>query len=176
MSNLDQAELRQCFDAVRSGDRKAFAALYQELKIPVYSVIRRIVRTQPAAEDAMQEVFLKLLAEPPAPSVQNLRAWVFRMARNQALDALKKKQHAELTEDVPSGLPPMEQEIATRLDLEDALGRLDVAERELLVLHLTAGLTFREVAEITGSFLPSVYRQYRKALGRLRDFLNGGSQ
>lgn len=173
---MNQAELQQCFRATAGGDKQAFAVLYQELKVPVYTVIRRIVRTEATAEDVMQDVFLTLFTTPPGPSVQNLRAWVFRVARNRALDALKKQQHAELPEDIPSALPPVGEDVAVRLDLEDALGRLTVSERELVSLHLAAGLTFGEIAEITGRSVPALYRQYRKALTTLRTSLNGGNQ
>lgn len=160
-------------DQIRDGDREAFARLYHELKQPVYVIIRRIVRSEALAEDLMQDLFVKLFVSPPDPSVRNPRAWIFRMARNLAIDALRRQQPGALPEDTAAADPT--EAIHDRLDLETAIGRLSCHEREVLSLHLNAGLPFRTVAQIVGRSTPAVYRTYRRALGRLRDTLNGGT-
>ena len=169
---MEEKELQRHFAALRAGDKQAFAPIYEALRTPVYTVIYRITLSRAAAEDAMQDVFLKLFQEPPAPSVKNLRAWVFRVARNRALDTRRKKQAAELKEDTALWEEP---DTALRLDLERALARLAPAEREMLALHLTAGLTFREAAAVTGLSPSAAYRLYEKALRTLRSILNGGT-
>lgn len=171
---MDEAEWQILFDRVRSGDKEAFSELYRELKQPVYTICRRILQSGDAAEDVTHDVFVKLYASPPDASVKNIRAWIFRMARNQAIDTLRKYKHEDegaAPETAADVYPALE----LRLDLESAMQRLPQLQRDILTLHLNAQLSFRETAGIVGLSVPATYRNYRKALITLRDALNGGA-
>ena len=50
---------------VRHGNKDAFGKLYQDIKVPVYTIIWRIVRNTSVAEEIMQELFLKIYVSPP---------------------------------------------------------------------------------------------------------------
>ena len=154
-------------------DRSGFSRVYEELKQPVYTVCLRILNNRELAEDVCHDVFLKLYHCPPDSSVLKPRAWVFRMARNLAIDALRQKdnQRREPLEEIQAAYTP---DWDLRLDLEAALAALSVAEREAVTLHLNAELSFQEIAGITGTSLPSVYRTYRRGLKKLKVILNGG--
>lgn len=169
---MAETDLKRLFSQVREGDREAFAAIYGQLKQPVYTICCRITQSRETAEDVTHDVFVKLFVSPPEPSVENPRAWVFRMARNLAIDALRKSSHTE----PPGVLAGDEAErIHLRLDLEAAIGTLDSLERQVLALHINGGLNFRDTGAIVGLSLPAAYRTYRKALKKLRDELNGGA-
>jgi len=171
---MSEAELKEAFSGVRGGDTEAFARVYAELKQPVYTVIRRIVQSRELAEDVTQDVFVKLFVSPPDPSVKNLRAWIFRMAHNGAIDALRKKQEADLDGE----LPDPEDEIgrlALRMDMEAAIGSLPAPEREILSLRINGELGFREISSVAGMSVAAVYRKYRKAIHTLRELLSGGA-
>lgn len=71
------------------------------MKDPVFTVICRIMADRDAAEDIMQELFVKLYCAPPPSDVQNLRAWIFKMARNLAIDGVRKSKFHELPEETP---------------------------------------------------------------------------
>ena len=88
-----EINLQALFCRIANGDREAFSCVYQELKRPVYTICYRITGSKESAEDITHDVFVKLFMSPPAPSVQNIRAWIFRMARNLAIDALRKKAY-----------------------------------------------------------------------------------
>ena len=96
------------------------------------------------------------------------------MARNSAIDALRKKRTSEDIDDVELAAEDEIDACISKWDIEWAMARLSRAEREIVSLHLTAGLGFADIAEIVGRSLPSVYRTYRRALKTLRDYLNGG--
>lgn len=169
---MDNQQLTRLF--ARMPDREAFSEIYEILKQPVYTICLRILRNREAAEDVCHDLFVKLYLTPPEPSVHNLSAWVFRMARNLAIDALRRQQIRSadaLQDDEGSFCPDWD----TRLDLEAAIGSLTLREREVLTLHINAELTFSQIAAITGDSLPSVYRTYRRSLKRLRQILNGGT-
>ena len=77
---MNNNQLQSCFARLRRGDAEAFAAIYEDMKTPVYTVIYRAVGSHEAAEDIMQELFLRLFRTPPDIGVSNLRAYIFRAA------------------------------------------------------------------------------------------------
>lgn len=169
---MSGTELQKAFSAFRAGNRAAFTLIYSDLKQPVFVICRRIVLCTEDAEDLTQNVFLKLFQQPPDAAVQNPRAWVFQLARNLAIDALRRQrpEHPE-----PEVVPFRPEHIDLRLDLEDAIASLPCRQREILTLHLNAELTFREISRIVAQPLPTVYSHYRKALTALRTLLIGGN-
>ena len=168
---MTNEELRTCFDGIRAGDKRAFAAVYHDMKTPVYTVILRIVVSRETAEDVTQELFIRLWQSPPESSVQNLRAWIFRMARNLAIDERRRTRETAALEDTE--LSDAGRDLDAALDVERALAALSVEEREVVTLHLNAGLNFREISEVTVLSLPAVYRRYRRALKTLEKSLKG---
>ncbi len=158
-----------------NGDRAAFELLYNELKIPVFTVICRIVQNRTVAEDILHDVFMKVFDCPTKTVVKHPRAWIFKLARNAAIDELRKKRHTdcELMENY-CDLCNNEYWMDTRIDLEMALCKLSAQQREVLTLHLNADFSFQQIAKITDSSLSAVYRTYRKAISLLKSELNGG--
>ena len=170
---MAEMNLRELFARIQSRDREAFACVYQELKQPVYTICYRITQSRETAEDITHDVFVKLFRSPPDTSVNNIRAWIFQMARNLSIDALRKQSRiAEQSE--PIGTEDPYPPVHLRMDMDAALRNLSPEEREILTLHLNADLGFKEIASIVGLSLPATYRKYRKALKSLQDELNGG--
>ena len=167
---MTDEQLKQQLKTLESGDKTAFAAIYSELKTPVFTVLVRLTGDRTLSEDLLQEVFLRLYRQPP--KAEKPRAYVFRMARNLAIDALRQKR---LTEAIEEQQLYGEPDFGLKLDLERALAALTVEERQMVALHLSAGLTFREVAAIVERPLGTVLWRYRKAIEKLRILLDGGS-
>ncbi|MBQ8057561.1 MAG: sigma-70 family RNA polymerase sigma factor [Ruminococcus sp.] len=170
---MDNKELRECFDKIRKNNKDAFTLLYNEYKIPVYTVIYRIVNSKEVAEDITQEVFVKLFVSPPDSFIKKPRAWIFTVARNSAIDYLRKNKDTFIEEAILT-TPSVENEVINRLNIEDALQELSITEREIITLHLNAGLTFKEIATITKLSLPATFRRYKKGLQILKEKLSGG--
>lgn len=169
---MDNARLQEYLGMVRRGDTEAFAAIYTDLKTPVYIVIYRIVGCHESAEDIMQELFLRLFRQPPDQSVKNVRAYIFRAAHNMALDRLRRDRHVSLDELTEDSIAPTEaHELDTRLDIDAALRRLTDEERRIITLRLNAELTLAETAKIMGKSVASVHRTYNRALDALKQLL-----
>lgn len=169
-----EMKLKEYFLRIHNGDKEAFAHIYRELKQPVFTIVHRIVQSKETAEDITQDVFVKLFLSPPDSSVKNPRAWIFQMARNLSIDALRKKQSTDI-DDVQLAADDAFGNIDMRLDIESAIGKLSCIEREILSLHLNGELHFNEISRIVGLSVPAAYRKYRKALKSLRDFFDGGA-
>ena len=169
---MDNERLQEYFGMVRRGDTEAFAAIYTDLKTPVYTVIYRIVGYRESAEDVMQELFLCLFRQPPDPSVKNMRAYIFRAAHNMALDRLRRDRHVSLDGLAEDSIAPTEaRELDTRLDIDAAMRRLTDEERRVITLRINAELTLAETAKIMGKSVASVHRTYNRALDALKQLL-----
>lgn len=165
---------------LQGGDMTAFENIYSELSTPVFAIILRVTQNRQLSEDILQEVFIKLYkaaaAEGSSPfSARNPRAYIFQMAHNMALDALRKEPRHESLDELEQLPAPAAGDTELRLMLEEALSRLSAEERLIITLHINAGLKFREIAAITGSPIGTVLWRYNRALKRLRDTLNGGA-
>lgn len=172
---MQETDLKFQFQRLREGDQDAFVIIYHSLKQPVYTICWRIVQSKETAEDLTQDIFLKIYVSPPAASVRNERAWVFQMAHNASIDALRK--HRELPLDDAENMPQPEQfsSLEQSLDLEAAMSRLPDEHRQVLTLHLNAELSFLQIGQMMGLSLSAVYRIYRKAIKQLQQLLNGGA-
>ena len=167
---MTDERLKMLLQQLRNGDQRAFSHIYQEMKVPVFTVLVRMTGDRSLAEDLLQEVFLKIYQQPP--QVEKPRAYLFRMTRNLAVDVLRRSQPTEsLEEQEHLGIT---HDSDVKLDLEQAFSMLTLQERQLAALHLSAGLTFREVAAIVERPLGTVLWQYQKAIGKLRMMLDGG--
>ncbi|MBQ9079540.1 MAG: sigma-70 family RNA polymerase sigma factor [Clostridia bacterium] len=169
---MDNRQLQDLFAAVRGGDTEAFAAIYGDMKTPVYTVIYRIVGSHETAEDIMQELFLRLFRCPPESDVKNPRAYIFRAAHNMAIDHLRRDRTLPLDDAPPSAhSAKVTSALDARLDIETALRRLSDEERRVVILRLNADLTLRETADIMGRSIASVHRTYTRALKALKQQL-----
>ncbi len=166
--------LQQLMARVRAGDREAFGLVYQQLKDPVYTLCRRLLSDPQEAEDVTQDVFVKLFSSPPPEQVADVRAWVFRMARNRAVDYLRRSRPLALEDWVPDPRQDISG-LYIRLDLEQAMTGLDPEERLAVTLHLQVGLTFQQTAKALGLSVPAAYRRYRRGLKKLQKGMNGGA-
>ena len=89
------------------------------------------------------------------------------MARNLAIDALRKQSQTDTLEtvsDTAADLPDYDR----CLDLQSALHALPLPEREVIILHINGGLRFREIASIVSRPLGTVLWQYQHGLQNMR--------
>jgi RNA polymerase sigma-70 factor (ECF subfamily) len=125
-----------------------------------------------APEDVVQESFIKLMTQkiPPATLVP----WLYRVVRNGAISAARaarRRTRHETAAQKPAWFAPSE---GTGLDAKAAaaaLQTLPIEQRETIVAHLWGGLTFVQIAELTGSSSSTTHRWYDAGLSALRERL-----
>ena len=172
---MNNDELRIKFMAIREGDKSAFEELYNALQVPIYTIIFRITWDKSLSEDILQETFVKLFLSPPEPQIKNPRAYIFQMARNLAIDSLRKqKQDMPLNEIENIAHQPLDN-LPLRLEIDDALKTLPMQECQIVTLHIIGELKFREISKMMNMPLGTVLWKYQKALGKLRKMIVGGS-
>jgi RNA polymerase sigma-70 factor, ECF subfamily len=165
----EEAMSRRVTQAVRraqGGDRDALAFLYARYADNVYGYVRSIVHDPHEAEDVTQQVFAKLMRvigkyeEREVPFF----AWVLRVARNLAVDHLR-RQRAIPVEEVRIASPGSGDPAGGRplAELREALSQLPRDQREVLVLRHFAGLSPTEIATRTGRTEGSIHGLHHRA-------------
>jgi RNA polymerase sigma-70 factor (ECF subfamily) len=154
------------------------AGLYDRYAGPLYRYLLAMLSSEHDAEDALQEVFLAL-ARRPGGAIRDMRAYLFKTARHHAIQVLRKRRQREddPVRDGVSWVNPdacRPEDMTVALDIDRALRNLPAEQREVVVLHVTEGLTFREIAKLCGIPSNTASSRYRLALSRLREMLKGG--
>ncbi len=156
----------------------AFDAVRDEL----VSTLLYMLGNRDDAQDAAQDAFLKCWrARATLPDVQNVRAWIFRVALNTAKDlqrsAWNRRSRPFLGEeglmpapDSPTGQTLEDREALDRL--RQAITTLRDEEREVFLLRQNGELTYEQIAELRDSPVGTVKTQMRSALIKLRKVLN----
>lgn len=172
VTSMTDNELRELLSRLRKGDKNALSEIYDGLSAAIFTVALRITHDRALAEDAVQELFVKLIKSPPEKDLRKPRAYIFKAARNAALDILRKNPaHDDIEEhtDIPA---PRKADYS---DVTEALNSLPEQQRSIVVMHINAGLKFREIADITELPLGTVLWKYRKAIAAMREALDGGT-
>ena len=169
---MNNDELAGKLDAIRNGDRIAFEELYIDLRTPIFTVINRITWDKAVSEDILQEFFVKLFLSPPTPH-NNLRAYIFQIARNLAIDNVRKQTQKISLDDISEIAHRPLEDFQLKMDIDDALKSIPTQECEIVTLHIIGGLTFREIAEVLGIPSGTAKWKYQKAISRLQIIIQG---
>ena len=143
-----------------------------ELTPRLRAYLHVLVECPEIVEDALQEVFLKYLARGPASGSPSPDGWLFKVARNEALNALRSDLRRRRREQAVAATSsqvvedPSEEaarrEVVRRMDA--ALKCLALEHREPLYLSVAEGLSVREIAQQTGVSKSTVAIRVREAL------------
>ena len=172
---MNNNELAHKLNAIRNGDKIAFEELYNDLQTPIFTIINRITWDKTISEDILQEVFIKLFLSPPDPLIKNPRAYIFQIARNLAIDSVRKHTQSISLDEISETVPYPFDDFSLRIDIDDALKSIPAQECQIVTLHVIGELKFREISEIMAIPLSTVIWKYQKAIGKLKKILSGGS-
>jgi RNA polymerase sigma-70 factor (ECF subfamily) len=155
-------------------DENAMEEIFRRYSGPVYSVALRVLHDTGQAEDVLQEVFLQLWRNPTA-FVQDrgaLGAWLVVVARNRAIDLLRRRKPSDSVDDVVLASSINVADDAERNvmmeKVQRALAELPSEQRKSLELAYFEGLSHTEIASRTGDPLGTVKTRIRQALITLR--------
>jgi RNA polymerase sigma factor (sigma-70 family) len=156
----------------------AFEQLYRSGRDDVYAYVAGLLRDRSAAEDVTAAAFERAYRKRSRfdPRRGSPRAWVFGIARNAALDELRRRgRQAEMTveaADDAASTPELAERDERRLAVRIAIGRLAARDRELISLKFFAGLTNPEIATTLGISESNAGTRLHRAVAKLREVLN----
>jgi RNA polymerase sigma-70 factor (ECF subfamily) len=172
----DTDEAARWLHLAQSGDVAAFEALLRIHEIRVARTARRLLSNRQDAQDAAQEVFLRLHRnQRHIDCAGNLSGWLYRVTVNVCRDMLRRRKNVDSLDDSrliveSSAEADLVEEQQRRMVLE-ALGSLPEKERAALTLRDLEGLSTREVAGILGSSEATVRSQISAARLKIRKML-----
>jgi RNA polymerase sigma-70 factor (ECF subfamily) len=155
-------------------DENAMEDLFRRYSGAVYSVALRVLHDSGQAEDVLQEVFLQLWRDPTAFVQQrgSLGGWLVVVARNRAIDLLRRRKPTDSVEDVVLASSVNVAEEAERnttmQKVRQVIAGLPEEQQKTLQLAYFEGLSHSEIASRTGDPLGTVKTRIRQALISLR--------
>ena len=174
-------DLSNLLSRIAARDATAFAALYKQTNPKLYGVVARILTRGDAAADALQEVYVRIWEKAGEfdPHKGSPLAWMATIARNRALDEVRRVRPVSL-EDQPEGFEPAAEEIdplAARerseglAALVDCLKALDEEKRAIVLLAYYRGASREALAKRFGRPVPTIKTWLHRSLAQLRDCL-----
>ena len=175
----DKARLAELVARGREGDLGAMESLYEMFKGPVFGLVYRYAQNRAAAEDLLQDVFLKVFSHMKhVRDAATFPAWVFRIALNTAYSHLRQKR-AQTDKLVPlsdmegrieePGAEPVERDLQG--PLQEAIRTLAPRLQSVFILHDVQGYKHEEIALRLGCAVGTSKSQLFKARIKLREYL-----
>jgi RNA polymerase sigma-70 factor (ECF subfamily) len=183
-SNLLQASDESLVIQVARGNSAALEVLYDRYAPIVLGISLKVVGDQALAEDVLQETFWRVWQS--AGTYQSQRGpftgWLFRIARNLAIDAYRRRTvrphtiaPADGSDPIMDETPDPEADVAEQAQskmknrqIRKAMAALPLVQRQVIEMAYFYGMTRQEIAEATGEALGTIHTRARLALQKLR--------
>lgn len=178
---LTAAELVTLLAAVSRGDQAAFERLYAATRAKLYGVVLRILRRHDLADEVMQETYLKIWnsAGQFNPALASPITWMVTIARNRAIDIVRKRSEASLEEepeamdvaaDTPNPLAAREMSEELKRLLA-CVGHLEPERQKLVLLAYYNGLSREQLATRLNKPVNTIKTWLRRSLIAIRECL-----
>lgn len=159
-------------------DRKTVSDIVVERQGSLIRYARGIVGDSERAKDVVQDTFLKLCRQPWEEVKGHLVPWLFRVTRNNALDALRKEKRMSLYErpesaisTEPVGHRSNQEDVRqdTAGSLLDLVQQMPEKQREVILLKFQQDLSYKEISEVTGMSVSNVGYVMHHAIKDLKE-------
>jgi RNA polymerase sigma-70 factor, ECF subfamily len=183
LRNPQGSALTEAIRLVRQGDREAFALIHQNYSELVHRVCLRMLRDPAEAEDAAQDVFLRVFLKINTFRGESaFSSWLYRLTMNIVLMRFRRNKHhwtslgeCTVDEDDPGGEigapDPHLCGLSSWIDLQAAIDVLPDGYKAAFILHDVHGYGHKEIAAIFGYSVGNSRSQLHKARRRLRKLL-----
>jgi RNA polymerase sigma-70 factor (ECF subfamily) len=156
--------------------REQVGAAYDQYAEGLYRLALLITADPAVAEDAVQQVFGKLMAMAGGlEGVEGVEGYLRRAIRNESYRLVKAHVPEVVSEDFPALLEPIDARLESadqRRAIEGALRRLTPEQREMIHLKVYEGRTFQEIGQFLDIPLNTAASRYRYATEKLRELLS----
>lgn len=166
-------ELNDLLLNLKNGERRALVDIYEKTKRAVYSVAYGVLQNNAAAEDVMQETYIKICEKIDGYDGGKPLGWICAIAKNQALDVYRKNKRLVGLTDNGIGVNEedkdnVENNIMASNIIVTARKTLTKSEFMIVHLHLIGGLKHREISKLVGKAPSSVRWTYTEAIKKIK--------
>lgn len=163
---ISDNDCNRALKQLADGDMAALSVVYEYTARLIFSLAISLLGNREDAEDVLQDTMLEVSKSAKNYKVGKPKAWVLSIARNCAIDMLKKR--GPMSDGVePSSLDPE----LVKLELADILNILNDEEKQTVILHIYGGLSHKEISNMLGISLAAAQKKYRRALKKLKQIL-----
>jgi len=146
--------------------------LYQQYGQTLLLFAMAMTGDRARAQDAVHQVFLRMIESGNLRQVADAKAYVFTSVRNAVLNDAKTQQRTVALEEESAWFDPPHRDYAAELTLRRALCALSQDQRQVVVLHVWGELTFMQIAGILGISPNTAASRYRYAFAKLREAMS----
>ena len=174
---MDQKNEAEIVARVLKGDRQSYALLVDEYKSPIYNLAYRMTGNLEDADDLTQETFIRAYQYLwRYDTSKKFFTWLYTLALNLIRNHFKKNKYNKSSEELSANLladknPSPETELIETQEISVYLLRLEDESRALLIMKFYQGLTFEEIAQITGKSISAVKMRIYRGLEKLKELL-----
>jgi RNA polymerase sigma factor (sigma-70 family) len=176
--SLDENRL---INRLRQGDPSALQAVYVAYKDELFTAACFLLDDTSSAEDCLHDVFVTLASTASRIRItSSLKSYLFTCIANRARDMLRRRFRRDTSYGDGIDRPTPNEHPLIKMIREEqsrklviALDKLPESQREVIILHLHGGLTFKEIAEHSGQSMNTAQSRYRYGIEHLRNALGG---
>ena len=166
---------------LKRGDKEALRGIYEKYKDSLLTIAVSLLHDVGAAEDVLHDVFVSFAGVAGQLQLRSsLYSYLATSIANRVRDKFRrsKSQVLELSQVNPGSSNSVDPEQSAILSeesqlLTEALAKVPLEQREVIILRLKAGMRFKEIADLQGVSLGTVQARYKYGLDKLRTILNG---
>lgn len=174
---------RQLVETFRRGDKKAAAALFEQLRRPLFAYLYRLSGDRFVGEDLLQETLLTIHARIDSYNIEyEFMPWAYAVARNKFLE-FKRSQNrvtrlhlVSISACAEPGYEGFSSDSELSIDLKNILSELSEPIREAFILKHFQNLTFDKVAQLQEIPVPTAKSRVLFAIRKIREFLHRGEK
>lgn len=156
---------RAALRRIANGDEQGLETVYDRTARMIFALAYSITCHKQDAEDVLQETMVKIARNAHTYRGGSARAWILTVARNLALDTVRKRKDSVPLDDAEIAVPEPDTEL---LDIRTLLQHLDEDEKQILTMRLYAELPYTEIAAILNITVAAAQKRYQRVIGKLR--------
>ncbi|MCD8120391.1 MAG: RNA polymerase sigma factor [Lachnospiraceae bacterium] len=170
--SLERGDSELLDDYIRrtaAGDEDGLTNLYEKTRVSVYGIALSITKNAEDAEDVTQDTYIRIWQSAHQYKSKGFPlAWILKIARNEALQTLRKRKDVATD---PADLSALAEKPAVtaedRMVLESLFSELEQDEREIVTLYAVTGMKHREIADMLNLPLSTELSKYQRTLKKL---------
>lgn len=177
---MTEERFARCIRGMNEGDKDALKEVYEEYVSYIYGIVLQLLKSRENAEDITADFFIRLweksaLYKPGSGH----KGWMATIARNMAVDFIRKNRREDLIEDfeegefvagsgVASTEVGVEQQVVGDVSVKEALESLSEKERLVVHMKVLGEMTLQEISDALGIPMGTIAWRYREAINKLR--------
>jgi RNA polymerase sigma-70 factor (ECF subfamily) len=179
---LNKQELHEHIVAAASGDEDAWRIIVEMYSYRIFALIRSKCANEELAEEITQSTFCTIAQKLPSyEETGKFEAWIFMIAMNRLRDEMRRqKRHAVPMENEMIGIfsggvtdKEHDDEAAAQIQrLRSAVRQLSSSDQDIIHMRHSAGMSYKQIADVLGEPLGTVLARQHRALKKLRGFLD----